>query len=63
MGLGDLSIGEPFKNLHGRRRPSSPGDRLGQEKRSALFRRRLNSGAHPGSEQTVAVAQVVIQET
>ena len=62
MRFGDLGIRQPLDHLHGRCRAGRPAQRPSQEQ-SALAFRIVEGGAHPGAEQAVAAAQMMVQET
>ena len=60
--LGDFRVRERLDGRHAPRRAGGAGDRIVQQKRRSVFRRLVDAGAHPGAEQAVAAAQMVVEE-
>ena len=61
MRFGNLGIRQSLDDLHRRRRARSALERAPQEQ-AALLLRSFGGGPHPGAEQAVAAAEVVIQK-
>ena len=60
--LGDLRVRQRLDGRHAPRGAFGAGDRIVQQQRRPVLRRLVDAGAHPGAEQAVAAAQMVIQE-
>src|SRR3984893_10417029 len=62
MRLGDFGVGQPLDDLHGPGRPHASRHRLMQKERRAERGGPIHPATHPGTEQAVAAAQMVIEE-